>query len=587
MKVYTFLIKREKIFSFVLYILFGIIGSRGASAQISCGTIHQKNDVHRSIETSRTTATCSQTVYLKVNFHFMLKSDGSGNFTEYDDGMGNTNYNGYMYAQDLVNSANGNIANNVQTRLPLGNTVAIPTMNLRYVIGGIYFHRDDAHYTYDWYGNANATYGVDKTTEINAYFSYLNVPSGGARGGVAGDLNPSNSNDRWVKFASPWQKYFTGYGVWAFTGTFNHEIGHLLGLPHTFDNSETCADTYTSGTGGSGPWDGPAADNNTMDYNESQLAITPCQWGIMKYQLENSYVNYTTCCSSPPATSVFSLRSNGCLGDAVYLDGSWRYTKSEQSYAIEIYQTNAVGSNTNVANYYSQSFTGQYGKINLSSLYTFSTGNVYRVKLTTNGTNCTSTDSDVRWITIQNDVAYLQNSTINSTNDYFSKCHYRIGNHVDGGSTSGDLTISSPAVVNIKAGRTISLEVGTTINSGSNASFNINPYAYSFANIAYRTGNTEFVDVTESNETTSAAPTIQFFPNPSKGMASIILNYANSTPVKLSILNSMGEEVYQQDLGTVKEYKLDIDLLNKPNGFYIIKVKTNNESESLKFILSK
>ncbi|MDF2456955.1 MAG: hypothetical protein K0R51_2948 [Cytophagaceae bacterium] len=476
MKVFINLIKREKLVSFVLYLLFGVIGSRDASAQISCETLLHEHDVHRSNETSRTSVTCSQTMYLKVNFHFMLKSDGTGNFTEYDDGMGNTNYNGYMYAQDLVNSANGNLQNNQQTRLPIGNTVPIPTMNVRYVIGGIYFHRDDTHYTYDWYGNANSAYGIDKTTEINAYFSYLNSPIGGALGGVAGGINPSNSNDRWVKLASPWQKYFVGYGVWAFTGLFNHEIGHLLGLYHTFDNSETCLDTYTSGTGTSGPWCGSTADNNMMDYNCEQVAITPCQWGIMKNQLENSYVNYTTCCSSPPATAVFSLRSNACIGDAIYLDGSWRYTKSEQSYAIEIYQTNAVGSNTNVANYYSQSFSGQYGKINLSSLYTFSSGNIYRVKLTATGTNCTSTDSDVRWITIQNDVAYLQNSTITSSNDYFSKCHYRIGNNVDVGSTSGDVTISSPAVINVKAGRTISLEVGTTINSGAQATFNINPY---------------------------------------------------------------------------------------------------------------
>ncbi len=49
----------------------------------------------------------------------------------------------------------------------------------------------------------------------------------------------------------------------------------------------------------------------------------------------------------------------------------------------------------------------------------------------------------------------------------------------------------------------------------------------------------------------------------------------------------MGEEIYAQDLGTIKDYKVDIDLMNKPNGFYIIKVKSNNETETLKFILSK
>jgi hypothetical protein len=39
---------------------------------------------------------------IRLNYHFMLKSDGTGNFTQTDDGMGNTSYNGYIFAEDMT-----------------------------------------------------------------------------------------------------------------------------------------------------------------------------------------------------------------------------------------------------------------------------------------------------------------------------------------------------------------------------------------------------------------------------------------------------------------------------------------------------
>ena len=69
--------------------------------------------------------------------------------------------------------------------------------------------------------------------------------------------------------------------AWEYATLLNHEIGHVFGLSHAW-TTDGCDDTpknpncfYQSGVP---PCDG-VVSNNLMDYNNSQMAITPCQLG--------------------------------------------------------------------------------------------------------------------------------------------------------------------------------------------------------------------------------------------------------------------------------------------------------------------
>ncbi len=62
-----------------------------------------------------------------------------------------------------------------------------------------------------------------------------------------------------------------------YRGIFLHEIGHSLGLPHSFSPSDRCCDVnHTYGI-----------TNNALDYSSNQETFTECQLGIMHYYLEN------------------------------------------------------------------------------------------------------------------------------------------------------------------------------------------------------------------------------------------------------------------------------------------------------------
>jgi len=153
---------------------------------------------------------CSSSVPKIVNVivHFILRSNGTGNFNETGDGLGGS-YNGYQRAEDLITNANALWANNQQMYLPLGNSTPIENTRVRYVLKGTYFHRSDKHYNgtglFDF--SINNSYGVDRSTTMNIY---LIPPSDGASGVACGigDLNePRCASGLSTKVYEDWQAY--------------------------------------------------------------------------------------------------------------------------------------------------------------------------------------------------------------------------------------------------------------------------------------------------------------------------------------------------------------------------------------------
>ena len=82
-----------------------------------------------------------------------------------------------------------------------------------------------------------------------------------------------------VKLAGIFQK---GGPEWAYATLLNHEIGHVFGLSHAW-TSDGCDDTPNNANcfDDNNCKDG-VSSNNLMDYNNSQMALTPCQIGRVR-----------------------------------------------------------------------------------------------------------------------------------------------------------------------------------------------------------------------------------------------------------------------------------------------------------------
>ena len=86
--------------------------------------------------------------YVKMNFHFMMKSDSTLNFTPFDDGNGNCEFTAYDYSEILINYANSMLSQNGPMNLPPNNSTQVLNRKYRLKLEGIYFHYDDNAYAF-------------------------------------------------------------------------------------------------------------------------------------------------------------------------------------------------------------------------------------------------------------------------------------------------------------------------------------------------------------------------------------------------------------------------------------------------------
>jgi hypothetical protein len=380
-----------------LYLLLALILAAGSTkAQTCVGTGPSSVTTGRS--TSEAVATtpvvCNSQFVVRVNIHFILKSNGTGNFTEVSDGGSLNNvsgytgveqvepssyWNGYRVAETLVSMANLRNTTNYQMALPPGNSTPYPPKKLIYVLNGTYFHRSDDLYQYDEvdYG-ANTpggifnrgqfnTYGVNKSSEINIFMMGQstrilspNTPNYGTRyahltGGASGlgfanaaSQSTDGSTGIWTKMGNLWRLHIlarrdggTGSdanGPWPWPmdqagKMINHELGHLFGLIHA-NESDGCADTpaYTLGYA-----PGPG-ENNTMVSGADQLVLTPCQIDKIQTALGSDYQPYVTCspCLPPHAFLVVPTAGMYNCGSTVNLvvDGRGSFNETNYNYTL-------------------------------------------------------------------------------------------------------------------------------------------------------------------------------------------------------------------------------------------------------------
>jgi hypothetical protein len=277
---------------------------------------------------------------VRVNIHYTLRTNGTGNFTETGDGLGNS-LNGYQFARDMIAASNSYQATNPQMNLhtPPNTSTSNPDKKYTYVLEAVYFIRNDTFFNYQSISSSNyPSIGKHRDSLVNIFI--IGEQDGGAH--VLGSSLSHNSKVKFTEISGAYKRYVEylnnvhpndqyGYVTGSTAKTIIHEVGHLLGLNHTMlypgggycpnTPNTTCGDNcndtptryqaYTT-TGidpsNSNCWNGGISycSNNMMDYN-NQAAMTTCQLDIVHGGLNGGMTSYSQCAALYDDLSICDL----------------------------------------------------------------------------------------------------------------------------------------------------------------------------------------------------------------------------------------------------------------------------------------
>lgn len=245
--------------------------------------------------------------FVRINTQIMRRSAGTLNFPEAE---------GIEYVNNMIYCANQRLLHNTKMFLPVGNhTPALP-VGFQYELTpdpstnnstGIYFNDND---TLSFLSKSGKSRNVESPAAYNRYGlmkeKVINVflyehPEDSLKSKTYKPSSDGIGTGPWAKVIGSYYLNHKAnvfgndtviFGAWFVAGLFNHELGHCLGLAHSWPGSDGCDDTPPNpNCWGCSDDCKNQCSNNVMDYNTFQNAYSPCQVGKiqMNFSLPGSY----------------------------------------------------------------------------------------------------------------------------------------------------------------------------------------------------------------------------------------------------------------------------------------------------------
>ncbi|MBT8219313.1 MAG: hypothetical protein KJP00_05800 [Bacteroidia bacterium] len=324
---------------------------------------------------------------IRLSIHVFQDSLGAGNFNPFNPN-GEKSEDWY-WLNGLIDDASQKMGQLERMNMESSST-HIKDSRLRYQVVGLYTWKNQELYELNRvaYGVGNKMFDfVLQQPEVNFKDNSLHLF-------LAGNVNRDNSkiasrgiasglaDKRWTVLYNYYHQYLNNKNFWP-AGLVSHEIGHNLGLRHTWNQDDGCSDTPQNAYHLEGNpknfqcWNdneprGFRCDetfecsNNLMDYNAHQNALTQCQ-------LQKIYANINR--NKGGLNDILSIKESRL--DSMYISGPptcketgiYRLENCPLGYRIEWYVSprKAVQQPTGIGNRVTIKVADNYrGKVILS-----------------------------------------------------------------------------------------------------------------------------------------------------------------------------------------------------------------------------